>query len=88
MNLSILTKKVLINLKEEVAKDDNITMIKKDILKPLIKHTIDELYPYFLKMLFIIIIILFYRLIFHHYIYRIQINLGSYVAANKKIMAY
>ena len=63
MNLSILTKKILLNLRDEIEKDDNITMIKKDILKPLITHIIDELYPYFLKMLFIIIIILLFLII-------------------------
>ena len=63
MNLSILTKKILLNLRDEIEKDDNITMIKKHILKPLIKHIIDELYPYFLKMLFIIIIILLFLII-------------------------
>ena len=59
MNLSIITKNIISNLKEEIEKEDNIELIKDDILKPLIKHIMDELYPYFLKTIIIIVILLF-----------------------------
>ena len=57
MNLSIITKNIISNLKEEIEKEDNIKSIKDDLLKPLIKHIMDELYPYFLKTIIIIIVI-------------------------------
>ena len=63
MNLSTITKSILNNLKDEIEKEDNINIVKSDILKPLIKHIIDELYPYFLRMLIIIIIILLFLII-------------------------
>ena len=63
MNLSIITKNIISNLKEEIEKEDNIKLIKDDILKPLIKHIMDELYPYFLKTIIIIIVILLFLII-------------------------
>ena len=63
MNLSTITKNVLTNVKEEIEKEENMEVIKNDILRPLIKHIIDELYPYFIKMLSIIIIILLFLII-------------------------
>lgn len=63
MNLSTITKSILLNIKEEIDKEGNIEIIKSDILKPLIKHIMDELYPYFLKMIVLIIIILLFLII-------------------------
>ena len=47
MNLSTITKNILNNLKDELEKEDNIQLIKEDILRPLIQHIMRELYPYF-----------------------------------------
>tara|TARA_B100000686_G_C16667735_1_gene904547 strand:+ start:292 stop:519 length:228 start_codon:yes stop_codon:yes gene_type:complete len=63
MNLRSITKNVLMNLKDEIEKEDNIQIIKEDILKPLIKHIMGELYPYFLKMFTIVIIVLLFLII-------------------------
>ena len=63
MNLSTITKNILLNIRDEIENEENMDIIKKDILKPLIKHIIDELYPYLLKMMIIIIIILFFLFI-------------------------
>ena len=63
MDLSIITKNILSNLKDELEKKENIDLLKTDILRPLIKHIIDELYPYFLKMIFIIVIVLLFLII-------------------------
>ena len=63
MNLSIITNKVLLNIKNELEKVENMEIIKEDILKPMIKHIIDELYPYFFKALILIIIILLFLII-------------------------
>ena len=50
MNLSTITKKVLLDISEEFKKDDNMEIIKSEILNPMIRHIIDELYPYFIKI--------------------------------------
>ena len=63
MNLSTITKNILLNFKEELEKEGNMEIIKNNILKPLIKHIIDELYPYFIRMMAIIIIILLFSII-------------------------
>tara|TARA_Y100000996_G_scaffold266545_1_gene209737 strand:- start:284 stop:508 length:225 start_codon:yes stop_codon:yes gene_type:complete len=63
MDLSTITKNILSNLKDELEKKENIDLLKTDILRPLIKHIIDELYPYFLKMIFIIVIVLLFLII-------------------------
>ena len=63
MNLSTITKNILLNFKEELEKEGNMEIVKNDILKPLIKHIIDELYPYFIRMMAIIIIILLFLII-------------------------
>ena len=49
MNLSTITKKVLLDISEEFKKDDNMEIIKSEILNPMIRHIIDELYPYFIN---------------------------------------
>ena len=63
MNLSTITKNILLNFKEELEKEGNMEIVKNDILKPLIKHIIDELYPYFIRMMAIIIIILLFLIL-------------------------
>ena len=63
MNLTLLTKRVLTNIKDELKEKENMMIIKNELLNPLIKHIINELYPYFLKLLIIIIIILIFLII-------------------------
>ena len=61
MNLSDIIKKIILELSNEVKKEDNMKIIKSDnILSPIIKEIIDELYPYFIKCLIGIIVILFF----------------------------
>tara|TARA_B100002051_G_C16724819_1_gene634681 strand:- start:2156 stop:2383 length:228 start_codon:yes stop_codon:yes gene_type:complete len=63
MDLSVITKKVLTEISDEVKKDDNMNIIKHDILDPIIRHIIDELYPYFIKISIGAIIILIFIII-------------------------
>ena len=51
MDLSSITKKVLSQISEEIKKDDNMDFIKSDILDPIIRHVISEIYPYFIKII-------------------------------------
>ncbi len=63
MDLSSITKKILNEISYELKKDDNMDIIKNDILNPLIKNIINELYPYFLKLSTIIIVVFIFILI-------------------------
>jgi hypothetical protein len=54
MNLSTITHNILNNFKTEIEKEENILIIKNDLLKPIIKYTIDEIYPYFIKCIILI----------------------------------
>lgn len=63
MDLSVITKKILSEISDEVKKEDNMNIIKYDILDPIIRHIIDELYPYFIKISIGAIIILVFIII-------------------------
>ncbi len=63
MDLSVITKKILSEISEELKQDDNMNIIKHDILDPIIRHIINELYPYFIKLSIGAIIILVFIMI-------------------------
>jgi hypothetical protein len=63
MDLSVITKKILSEISDEVRKEDNMNIIKHDILDPIIRHIIDEIYPYFIKISIGAIIILVFIMI-------------------------
>lgn len=63
MNLSTITNNVLNSVKEELKKEESIDILKKDILKPIIKHTMDELYPYIFKGVLIILFLFIFILL-------------------------
>ena len=48
--------------KDEIKKEKNMTLIKDDIINPVMKEVIKELYPYFIRIvccvIFIILILL------------------------------
>ena len=53
MNLTLLTRQILLNIIDELKEETNVKIIKNDILNPLIKNIIHELYPYILKVFII-----------------------------------
>jgi hypothetical protein len=63
MNLSTITNNILQNFKDELEKEENIEIIKKDLLRPIIKYTVDELYPYLFKGIILITAILLFLII-------------------------
>ena len=68
MNLTLLTRQILLNIIDELKEEKNVKIIKNDILNQLIKNIIHELYPYILKVFIIILIILLFLIItiFHN----------------------
>ena len=63
MSFEILINNSIKDITKEIKKKENMNYIKYELLNPLIEHIIQELYPYFLKII-IVIIILFILVIF------------------------
>jgi len=61
MTFDILIKNIIKDINTEIKKEDNYNYIKYDILNPLVEHIVQQLYPYFFKM--IIVVIIFFILI-------------------------
>ena len=63
MDLSFIINKSLSEISTQLNKEPNKTIIQQEILNPLIKHIITELYPYVIKILIIIFIIFIFILV-------------------------
>tara|TARA_B100001057_G_scaffold491630_1_gene582302 strand:+ start:330 stop:554 length:225 start_codon:yes stop_codon:yes gene_type:complete len=61
MTFDILVKNIIKDINTEIKKENNSNYIKYEILNPLVEHIVQQLYPYFFKM--IIIVIIFFILI-------------------------
>ncbi len=66
MSFNKIINKLLYSIKEEINKDDNIEILKNDILEPIIKEIFYIMYPYFIgiSVVFIIIIIVIFMILF------------------------
>ena len=56
MDLSFIVKKLVREVSEELKEKENIDILKNEILNPIIGHIISELYPYFIKLIIVIIL--------------------------------
>jgi len=61
-----IINKLLLSVKDEIKKDENMSIITIDIIQPIVKEIVNTLYPYFvigcisfLILLLVILIILF-----------------------------
>ena len=57
MSFEIISGKLLNSIKLEINKEENISTINNDIIKPIVDKVLHQLYPYFLGSAFIIIFI-------------------------------
>ena len=73
MDFNFIIKKSVHDICEEVKKEENMDLIKSDVLNPIIEHVIMQLYPYFFKfiigfslllVLVVILIVLNLRIIY------------------------
>jgi len=73
MDFNFIIKKSVQDICQEVKKEDNMDLIKSDVLNPIIEHVIMQLYPYFFKfiigfslllVLVVILIVLNLRIIY------------------------
>ena len=51
MDFNFIIKKSVQDICEEVKKEENMDLIKSDVLNPIIEHVIMQLYPYFFKFI-------------------------------------
>jgi hypothetical protein len=63
MDFSFIIKSILKEVAEELKKRDNITLLKNDILNPVISHIITELYPYIIRLIIVIMLIFIFLII-------------------------
>ena len=63
MTFDILISNMIKDLNIEIKKEKNANYIKYELLNPLVEHVVQQLYPYFIKMM-IIVIIFFILIIF------------------------
>ena len=61
MTFDVLVTNIIKDINNEIKKEKNMNYIKYELLNPLIEHIVQQLYPYFFKM--IIIVIIFFILI-------------------------
>jgi len=73
MDFNFIIKKSVQDICDEVKKEENMDLIKSDVLNPIIEHVIMQLYPYFFKfivgfslllVLVVILIVLNLRIIY------------------------
>tara|TARA_B110000495_G_C22729748_1_gene428341 strand:+ start:500 stop:724 length:225 start_codon:yes stop_codon:yes gene_type:complete len=66
MELSDIIKSFLLEIGDEIKEKENMILLKKNILQPIIKEIIEELYPSIMKIMicFIIVLLLLMIMIF------------------------
>tara|TARA_Y100000389_G_scaffold43581_1_gene38236 strand:- start:7322 stop:7546 length:225 start_codon:yes stop_codon:yes gene_type:complete len=63
MDFSFIIKSILKEVSEELKKKENITLLRNDILNPVISHIITELYPYIIRLIIVIMLIFIFLII-------------------------
>jgi len=62
-NLNQYIGKILFELSSEINKDENMLIIRNEILNPIISQILDELQPYFIKLIAVIVSVTIFLLI-------------------------
>ena len=65
MDFNFIIKKSIEDICNEVKKEENMYLLKQDILNPIVEHVMYQMYPYILKFIigFVLLIILIIFLI-------------------------
>ena len=66
MSFNTVVNKLLLSMKEELQKEENIEIMKNDIIKPVVEQIFMIMYPYFVGIgcVFIMIIIAIFIILF------------------------
>ncbi|MBF76241.1 hypothetical protein CMK20_18930 [Candidatus Poribacteria bacterium] len=63
MKLNNIVNTYLNQISDEIKKEDNMNILRLRVINPIIKEIIDELYPYFIKILLIVLVLIIILLI-------------------------
>ena len=66
MDFNFIIKRSVEDICNEVKKEENMSLLKQDILNPIVEHVILQMYPYIIKFVvgFILLLTLIVFLIF------------------------
>tara|TARA_B100002019_G_C20997979_1_gene463850 strand:+ start:461 stop:688 length:228 start_codon:yes stop_codon:yes gene_type:complete len=66
MSFNTVVTKLLQSMKEELQKEENIQTMREDIIKPVVEQIFMIMYPYFIGMgcVFIMIIVIIFVILF------------------------
>lgn len=66
MSFNTVVTKLLNSMKEELQKEENIQIMREDIIKPVVEQIFMIMYPYFIAMgcIFIMIIVIIFVILF------------------------
>ncbi len=48
MSFQVVVKKLLQTMKQELQSKDNVRIVTEDIIQPIVKKVVEQMYPYFL----------------------------------------
>ena len=66
MSFNIVIDKLLLSAKEELQKEETISKLRNDIIKPIVEQIFDIMYPYFIgfSIVFVTIILVIFIILF------------------------
>jgi len=66
MSFNVIVNKLLLSMKEELQKEENIELMKNDIIKPVVEQIFLIMYPYFIGIgvIFISITLVIFIILF------------------------
>ena len=66
MSFNIVIDKLLLSAKEELQKEETISKLRNDIIKPIVEQIFDIMYPYFIgfSVVFITIVLVIFIILF------------------------
>ena len=66
MSFNEIVNKLLTSMKEEIEKEENMIVLKNDIIKPIVEQVLLIVYPCFIgiSIIFLIIIIVIFMILF------------------------
>jgi hypothetical protein len=66
MSFNLVMNKLLTNAKEELQNEDNLNLLKNDVLKPIVEQIFYLMYPYFIgvSIIFTLVIMMIFVILF------------------------
>lgn len=66
MSFNIVVDKLLLSAKEELQKEETVSKLRNDIIKPIVEQIFDIMYPYFIgfSIVFVTIILVIFIILF------------------------